>query len=95
MQGDALLADIAEEIMSPGEGVIDAVVGLKDKGHGRGDVRIAKQALFDIIPEIGQFNDFTMADDNQQIIVAFIALGAAEIIDPVAAGIGAEQDKPL
>src|SRR5690606_31013238 len=50
------------------------------------------QAIVGRVPVGGEVGQILVIDDDQEIIVAHIALGGVGLVHPAAAGVGSEQD---
>lgn len=61
------------------------------RGEVAGDGQLAHEPLAGLVPKFGRIGDGLVVDDDEQVIIRDIAIGA--ILDPIAARIGAEQDQ--
>jgi len=95
VEQDAFFLDVGEEVMASGEGIVDRLDGFDDQVRPGADGEAPGPGLR-TPPGVGAVDDLARADDDEDIEVGGVFIGDAVldvgVFDPVAAGIGAEQD---
>ena len=92
IKDDAFLANVGEEILPLFEVDIHLASGMDDEAHWRFDRGVVDQPVRCLVPVFGEFAEFAIVDDDQEIEIRAIPFHGEGFIDPSALGVGAEQN---
>jgi hypothetical protein len=87
---------VAQDVDEKGAAALKVLVHVPErvrhKAHGRGVGHDAQEPLLRVEP-VALVGERLVVDDHEQVEVALVAVGfALGLVDPIAAGVAAEQD---